>query len=207
MRRSFHALVLAALLGVATLGYAAADIETLGFDRGQVESSLLGALRGWYGGVAVPDAVRAMNDAEKVATVHTLAAFARAYFASSEFTHSYDEARKASKPKRSFGLPKLDLDAKAIARKALDKASGKPAPVGELDKDPRAQLAKRLEAFLAATEDVDYDAETTLGGRKGRFVNDDYEMKPNEWKMCYRAGKPAAQAIRKAAEDWLAELR
>jgi hypothetical protein len=32
------------------------------------------------------------------------------------------------------------------------------------------------------------------------------ERRSIEWKMCYRAGKPAVDAARRAAEDWLKGL-
>src|SRR5512147_1690382 len=189
MRRIHPALALLAAAVVATVAFAAADVEELGFDPTQIEDSLIGALRGWYGAPDVPAAVRSLSDEDKVAAVQTLGVFARSFFASAEFGKRYEEVRKGSKPKRSFGLPKLNLDPKALAMKAVDKATGKPAPVTELDKDPKAQLKKRLTAFLEATADVDYDAETTAGHRKGQFVSQDLEAKPNEWKMCYRAGR------------------
>jgi hypothetical protein len=39
------------------------------------------------------------------------------------------------------------------------------------------------------------------------FVNNDYERKPPEWKLCFRAGKEATAAARVFASDWLAELK
>lgn len=206
MRRFRPALPLLAVALAASLAFAAGTVEELGLDPTQVEDSLIGALRGWYGAPDVPAAVRSLSDEDKVAAVQTLGVFAKSFFASAEFGKRYEEVRKSSKPKRSFGLPKVNLDPKALAMKAVDKASGKPAPVTELDKDPKAQLKKRLAAFLEVTADVDYDAETTAGNRKGQFVDKDYEAKPNEWKMCYRAGRATGEAIRGVAKEWLAEL-
>ena len=33
----------------------------------------------------------------------------------------------------------------------------------------------------------------------------EYEKKPTEWKMCYRAGRETGEALRGFATDWLAE--
>ncbi len=43
--------------------------------------------------------------------------------------------------------------------------------------------------------------------RMKKFVNPAYEKKPAEWKMAYRAGKPAVDAARTFAKAWLAELQ
>jgi hypothetical protein len=39
-----------------------------------------------------------------------------------------------------------------------------------------------------------------------RFANEDYEGKPAEWKICFRAGKEATEAARAFARSWLTEL-
>jgi hypothetical protein len=210
MRRFRSALPLFAL-ALATLALAAVDVDELGFDRTQLEESMFGALRGSYGAPDVPTELREWPDAEKVAAVRTLGAFAKEFFASPDMKKRYDEARKSSRPKRSPGVPKLSLDPRAVARKGLEKqalakAGGKPLPAGELDRDPRVQLKRRLQAFLAVTEDVDYDAKTTVANRRGQFVDEVYEAKPNEWKLCYRAGRATGDAIRAFAKQWLAEL-
>ena len=72
----------------------------------------------------------------------------------------------------------------------------------ELPADPKELVTKRLEQFLEATEDVDFDAK--LNGRK--FANAQYERKPPEWKLAYRAGRAPVEKARKFAEAWLREL-
>jgi hypothetical protein len=42
--------------------------------------------------------------------------------------------------------------------------------------------------------------------KRMRFVDEDLETKPREWKMLFRAGKPAVDAARAAAEEWLKAL-
>jgi hypothetical protein len=40
-----------------------------------------------------------------------------------------------------------------------------------------------------------------------RFVNQAYERKDGNWKLCYRAGRETVAAVRSAAQAWLKELR
>jgi len=189
---------------------AAGDVEDLGFDPIQLEQSLFGAMRGWYGLPDVPAAVRAMPAEQKVAVVQTLGAFARTYFSSSDFKSEYGKAYKAGKPKGGFGLPSFNAEAiaKAEAEKAIAKSG--PAPSSELyqlDKNPNVQLKKALEAFLKNTEKVDFAAATRSSDGLKIFENSAYEAKPREWKMCYRAGKETSEAIRAFASGWLEELK
>jgi hypothetical protein len=72
----------------------------------------------------------------------------------------------------------------------------------ELPADPKELVKARLEQFLKATEDVDFDAK--LNGRK--FASAQYERKPQEWKLAYRAGKEPVEKARAFAEKWLGEL-
>jgi len=72
----------------------------------------------------------------------------------------------------------------------------------DLPADPKELVKARLEQFLEATDDVDFDA--ALNGRK--FANAQYERKPQEWKLAYRAGKEPVEKARKFAEAWLKEL-
>jgi hypothetical protein len=38
------------------------------------------------------------------------------------------------------------------------------------------------------------------------FADPAVEAKPSEWKMCFRAGKPATEAARAFAQKWLNDL-
>ena len=68
-------------------------------------------------------------------------------------------------------------------------------------------LKKRLQEILDITADVDYAAELKDGyNGKKVFVNPAYEKKAAEWKLAYRAGKTTTDAVRAAAQQWLAEL-
>lgn len=70
--------------------------------------------------------------------------------------------------------------------------------------DPRVLIAQRLQGFLDLSKDVDFDAKLYTGDRgKMKFVNPAYESKPDSWKLCFRAGKPAVETARAFAASWL----
>ncbi len=74
--------------------------------------------------------------------------------------------------------------------------------------DPKVLIAQRLQAFLDVSKDVDFSAQLYPAERgKMRFVNAAYEAKPENWKLCFRAGKPAVDAARAFAAAWLKELQ
>jgi hypothetical protein len=77
----------------------------------------------------------------------------------------------------------------------------------DFPEDVDALIARRLRQFLLACSDIDFAAtlEPAPGGRM-RFANAAYERRSAEWKMCFRAGRPAVQTARAAAEDWLNAL-
>lgn len=76
----------------------------------------------------------------------------------------------------------------------------------EYPESPAPVIAKRLKAFLDASADVDFDAKLEQKNGKMRFVNQEYESKSSEWKLCYRAGKEPVTAARAAAAAWMKEL-
>lgn len=76
----------------------------------------------------------------------------------------------------------------------------------EYPPDHRQLIARRLRRFLELSATVDFSAELVEKNNRMRFANPEYEAKGREWKMLYRAGKPAVDAARAAAEGWLKEL-
>ena len=72
--------------------------------------------------------------------------------------------------------------------------------------DPRALVTLRLRRFLDATRDVDFTAKLVEQSKKQKFADPALEAKPSEWKLCFRAGKPATDAAREFARKWLADL-
>lgn len=76
----------------------------------------------------------------------------------------------------------------------------------EYPENPNPVIARRLKAFLDMSAGVDFDAKLVQKNGKMRFVNETYESKPSEWKVCYRAGKEPVLAARAAADAWMKEL-
>lgn len=78
----------------------------------------------------------------------------------------------------------------------------------DFPKEPDMMIKRWLEEFLKVSSDVDFNAELSADewGKK-RFVNPEYENKPDTWKLCFRAGKKTTEAGRKFAEEWLKELK
>lgn len=83
--------------------------------------------------------------------------------------------------------------------------------LGEFEKvypaDHRTLVAMRLRHFLEVTSDVAYDAQLVDKDKKKVFANETFEGKPPEWKMAFRAGKPATDTARAFAQKWLADLK
>jgi hypothetical protein len=77
----------------------------------------------------------------------------------------------------------------------------------KLPADPRVLIGKRIADFLVMSAGVDFTAKLAPRGEQMVFVNNEYERKPPEWKLCFRAGKEATAAARVFASDWLAELK
>jgi hypothetical protein len=76
----------------------------------------------------------------------------------------------------------------------------------EYPPDARPLIARRLRAFLEMSASVDFTATLVEKEKRMRFADPALEAKPREWKMLYRAGKPAVDAARAAAEEWLKAL-
>jgi hypothetical protein len=77
----------------------------------------------------------------------------------------------------------------------------------EFPPDVNPLIARRLRQFLLTCGEVDFAAQLETGkDKKQRFVNKAYEARSAEWKMCFRAGKPAVDAARAAATEWLKAL-
>ncbi|HEY0680164.1 MAG TPA: hypothetical protein VGD17_17890 [Chitinophagaceae bacterium] len=76
----------------------------------------------------------------------------------------------------------------------------------EYPENPQPIIKKRLQQILDITADVDYEAELKEAYGKKVFVNPVYEKKPMEWKLAYRSGKAATDAVRAFAEKWMKEL-
>ena len=72
--------------------------------------------------------------------------------------------------------------------------------------DHRALIASRLRHFLDVSKDVAYEARLIEKDGANVFADPAFEARPKEWKMCFRAGKPATEAARSFAQKWLNDL-
>lgn len=72
--------------------------------------------------------------------------------------------------------------------------------------DARTMVATRLRRFLQVSSDVDYGAKLIDKDGTKVFADPALEARPKEWKLCFRAGKPATDAARAFAQKWLADL-
>lgn len=76
----------------------------------------------------------------------------------------------------------------------------------EYPANPERLVAKRLREFLDLAATVPDSAVLVSRGGTMVFADPQLEKKPAFWKQLYRAGKPARDAARAAAEAWLTTL-
>ena len=97
-----------------------------------------------------------------------------------------------------------------LTEQRADQVRQRDEAMKEFDKafppDHRSLVAMRLRHFLEATKDVAYDAQLVDKDKKKVFADEAFEAKPTEWKLAFRAGKPATDAARAFAQSWLADL-
>lgn len=117
-----------------------------------------------------------------------------------------DEMEKGEKRKEIEGLLKQQRDEQERQRNLALQELDKTYPA-----DPRAMVAMRLRHFLDVTKDVNYDAQLVesagSGAKKKVFADPAFEAKSAEWKLAFRAGKPATDTARAFAQKWLADLQ
>lgn len=145
---------------------------------------------------------RELSTEERADVTRQLMQFAKEYTQTEEFKDSYKALRKEKMnrgTKSAAGLPKLNK----IINNAIDQKMDAVFKEEEVPKNPDDMVRKRLQEFLNTSESVDFAA--TLDANR-RFTNPEYERKPREWKMCYRAGKEVIAVAREEAKKWLEEL-
>ncbi len=72
--------------------------------------------------------------------------------------------------------------------------------------NPNVLIKQRLNRFLEISSRVDFNAELKTENGLRKFVKEEYEQKDDTWRRCYRAGKPAVDAARTIAQEWLKEI-
>ena len=76
----------------------------------------------------------------------------------------------------------------------------------DFPENPDGAIVRRLREFLAASADIDFNAKLKPIDGRMLFENSTYQNKPEQWKLCFRAGKEATTAARAAVQTWLKEL-
>jgi hypothetical protein len=76
----------------------------------------------------------------------------------------------------------------------------------DFPENPNGAIARRLREFLDLSATVDFNAKLIPQNNVMLFENSAYQNKPEQWKLCFRAGKEATAAARAAAQAWLKEL-
>ncbi len=74
------------------------------------------------------------------------------------------------------------------------------------NKNPNVLIKKRLEKFLEISSSIDFNAQLKTEGSRKEFVKEEYQQKDDVWKRCFRSGKPAVDASRTIAQEWIKEL-
>lgn len=71
--------------------------------------------------------------------------------------------------------------------------------------DPAVLIRSKLQQYLDLAATVDFNAKLTEPDKYKirKFVNSEYEQKPDYWKACYRAGKEANDAATLFVKDWM----
>jgi hypothetical protein len=113
-----------------------------------------------------------------------------------------DEMEKGERRQQIETLLQQQRDQQARERELAMQELEKTYPA-----DPRALVAMRLRRFLDVTKDVNYEAQLVEKGTKKVFADPALEARPAEWKLAFRAGKPATDAARTFARNWLDDLQ
>jgi hypothetical protein len=119
---------------------------------------------------------------------------------------SMDEAIAAGRKSAREGAEqqkKAIAETNAAAAKSQKSAQAFDA---EYPANPERFVARRLREFLDLAATVPDTAVLVRRGDKMVFADPQLEQKPDFWKQLYRAGKPARDAARAAAEAWLKTL-
>lgn len=107
------------------------------------------------------------------------------------------------------GPRRAELDA-ALKEQRVAQVREREEAVKQLDAvwpvDARTMVANRLRHFLQVSSEVDYDARLIDRNGTKVFADPTLEARPKEWKLCFRAGKPATDAARAFAQKWLSDL-
>jgi hypothetical protein len=161
---------------------------------------------------AGPSSADALNQQMRQSIEQAIAGMEKAAKAMPQMKKDFD-AQIADMRKQLAELGKdkaanAEMDA-ALKEGAAYQAQAHKQALAEWEKeypaDPRPFIARRLREFLALSSTVDFTARVSKKGSDPalKFDNPAYESKDAQWKYLYRAGKPAVDAARTGAQDWL----
>jgi hypothetical protein len=77
----------------------------------------------------------------------------------------------------------------------------------EYPENPMFFVKKRLQEFMEATADIDFNAATVERNGRIYFADHKYESKNNRWKMAFRAGSDVVQTSRTFVQQWINEIK
>ncbi len=166
-------------------------------------------------GTAAPASADAMNDQLRKSLEAAIAGMEEAAKKMPQMKKEFDaqiaDMRRQIKEMGANTAANAELD-KVLKQGAEHQAADVKKRLAEWEQeypaDPKPFIARRLREFLALSATVDFTARTSQkpGDDALKFDNPAYEQKDNQWKYLYRAGKPAVDAARAAAQDWLKGL-
>lgn len=202
-RISIAALALSAVTTLALVG-AGAALPQVGISKTDAERDFVFSVSvGQFGfGDTVKARMKAAEPDARAQLVEQSILWMKAYAATPQFEKAYQDFRNDYKPDE----PGTEGSPEDVAS-ALDYYKEEVAQWKEnYPPSSKEMLRRRLREFLDESSNVDFNAQLTRRGRKMVFVNEDYEGRSGEWKMCYRAGKAPVEKARAMAKAWLSEL-
>ena len=164
-------------------------------------------------GAAGPESADALNDQMRKSIEAAIAGMEKTAKAMPQMKKEFD-AQIAEMRKQLAEMGK-DKEANAQMDEALKQGAehrvlAHKQQLAEWEKeypaDPKPFIARRLREFLALSATVDFNAKVSKRGAGDpalKFDNPAYESKDAQWKYLYRAGKPAVDAARAGAQEWL----
>ncbi|MDQ3281957.1 MAG: hypothetical protein M3Q69_11155 [Acidobacteriota bacterium] len=191
----------------ALTAFAAGDVlQQLGISKPDAAREVLNAISS--GHVTFNDrtrgVLRAASPDARAAIVEQGLVWLKAYVASPQFVQSYEAWRNQFKPQP------FSTEGATAAEIAADKAQFKQdlAQWNQEYPPAREMIKRRLREFLKESANVDYAAKLVRSGKQMKFANEQYENeRSNEWKLCYRAGKPAVEKARAFVQAWVGEMK
>jgi hypothetical protein len=195
------------LLSVMTLSAVGAGdvLQQLGYSKSDAARDAVFSIAvGQFGlGDGPEQKLRSASPETRTAMVEQGLIWLKAYTATPQFEQAYQAFRNDYKPEEpgTEGSAEDIASAREYYKEQLGEWKENYPASG------REMVKRRLREFLQESADVNFNAKLVRKGNKMRFVNEDYEGKSGDWKLCYRAGKAPVEKARAFAKTWVAELK